>query len=122
MPMPMSIQVKRAYAPAAKDDGIRILVDRLWPRGLRKVDAAIDRCLKEVAPSPELRHWFGHAPERWDEFRRRYAEELCQSLEALTELRAIAAEQPLTLLFAAHDEEHNNAVALREVLLKQQNI
>jgi len=122
MPMPMSIQVKRAYAPAAKDDGIRILVDRLWPRGLRKVDAAIDRWLKDVAPSSELRHWFGHAPERWDEFRQRYAEELCQSQEALTELRAIAAEQPLTLLFAAHDEEHNNAVALREVLLKQLNV
>ncbi|HLO64047.1 MAG TPA: DUF488 domain-containing protein [Azonexus sp.] len=113
----LPIRVKRVYAPAAPDDGMRILVDRLWPRGLKKADAAIDRWLKQIAPSAELRRWFGHVPERWEEFRRRYAVELRQQPEALKELRELAADKPLTLLFAAHDEARNNAVVLREALL-----
>ena len=116
----LPIRVKRAYEPASPEDGTRILVDRLWPRGLRKADAAVDRWLKELAPSTELRQWFGHVPERWDEFHRRYQEELQQRPEKLDELRALAAAGPLTLLFSAHDEAHNNAVALRDVLQGQE--
>ncbi|MGE5548741.1 MAG: DUF488 domain-containing protein [Solirubrobacterales bacterium] len=111
------IRVKRAYAPAAGDDGVRVLVDRLWPRGLSKADAAIDAWRRDLAPSTDLRRWFGHAPERWEEFRRRYAEELAQQPEALAELRALAAHRRLTLLFGARDEARNNAVVLREALL-----
>ena len=116
----LPIRVKRAYEPASPEDGTRVLVDRLWPRGLRKTDAAVDHWVKELAPSTELRHWFGHVPERWDEFHRRYQEELQQRPEKLDELRALAAAGPLTLLFSAHDEAHNNAVALRDVLQGQE--
>lgn len=112
-----NIQLKRVYERAAPADGRRILVDRLWPRGLKKADAAIDRWMKEVAPSTELRKWFGHAPERWSEFRRRYSEELRGKEALLDELRTLVREGPVTLLYAAHDSEHNDAVALREVLL-----
>ena len=111
------IAVKRVYEPPAADDGARILVDRLWPRGLAKDTAHIDRWLRELAPSAALRRWFGHDPERWDEFRRRYAEELAGRDAELDELRGLARGRRLTLLFAAHDATHNNAAALREILL-----
>lgn len=114
----MSIEIKRVYDPPDPDDGARVLVDRLWPRGIRKEDAAIDRWMKEIAPSTELRRWFGHDPERWDAFRRRYETELESQKEALDWLRDQADRGTLTLLYAAHDSEHNNAVVLREVLLR----
>lgn len=110
------IKLKRVYEPASRTDGTRILVDRLWPRGLRKQDAAIDHWCKELAPSTALRQWFGHKAERWAEFSRRYKSELAQQTEALAELRGFARKGPITLLFAAHDELHNNAVVLRELL------
>ena len=109
------MKIKRAYAPAEAADGYRILVDRLWPRGISKEKAKIDLWLKSVAPSNELRKWFGHDPERFAEFDRRYRAELAES-GALDELRAVLREHPdATLLFAAHDE-HNNAVVLKELL------
>jgi uncharacterized protein YeaO (DUF488 family) len=111
------IRLKRAYEPPASEDGRRILVDRLWPRGLRKADAAIDRWVKEISPSIELRRWFGHDPGRWEEFRRRYRDELSAHSDVLDELRSLAREGPLTLVYSARDEDHNNAVVLREVLL-----
>jgi uncharacterized protein YeaO (DUF488 family) len=111
------VRLKRAYEQPTAEDGLRILVDRLWPRGLRKADAAIDFWEKDLAPSTELRQWFGHAPERWGEFRRRYALELRQHAERVAELRELARKTPVTLVYAAHDEAHNDAVVLREVLL-----
>ena len=90
------IQIKRAYAPLSPEDGVRVLVDRLWPRGLPKSDAAIDRWMKDLAPSTELRRWFGHDPSRWDEFRRRYRAELAQRPDLLDELRALAQRSRLT--------------------------
>lgn len=113
-----SIRLKRVYESASSEDGMRILVDRLWPRGLRKEDAAVDRWLKEIAPSTELRQWFGHDPVRWPEFRRRYTAELRQHTTMLDEIRELAKQGTVTLVFGAHDEQHNNAVVLREVLLK----
>ncbi len=114
----MRLQVKRAYAPPAPDDGQRVLVDRLWPRGLSRNAAQLDHWLKETAPSDALRRWFGHGPARWEEFRRRYLEELDQSeaAEALDRLTQLAAGGPLTLVYAARDEAHNNAVVLKELL------
>jgi uncharacterized protein YeaO (DUF488 family) len=111
------IRTKRAYDAPARDDGTRVLVDRLWPRGLKKSDAKISLWMKEVAPSTELRQWFGHDPARWDEFRRRYRAELKKKPELLGELRKLARKGPLTLVYAARDEQHNQAVALRENLL-----
>ncbi|AGH50405.1 hypothetical protein G432_13435 [Sphingomonas sp. MM-1] len=112
---PQDIRIKRAYLAPADDDGRRILVDRLWPRGLAKAKAAIDLWLKDVAPSTELRHWFGHDPARWAEFRKRYAAELAGN-PAVAELREIAGRERVTLVYAAHDEAHNNAVALAAYL------
>jgi uncharacterized protein YeaO (DUF488 family) len=112
-----NVRLKRAYEKAAPGDGPRILIDRLWPRGLKKVDAAVDRWLKELAPSTELRKWFGHEPARWDEFRRRYAKEVRLHPDGLRQLRALARSRPITLLYSARDEEHNDAVALRALLL-----
>jgi uncharacterized protein YeaO (DUF488 family) len=112
-----NIRLKRAYRPAAPDDGVRILVDRLWPRGLRKSDAAIDRWIKDIAPSTALRKWFAHDPARWPEFRRRYAAEVRGHQDQLAELRAIVRKGPVTLVFAARDELRNDAVVLRSVLL-----
>ena len=110
------MKIKRAYAPAEESDGYRILVDRLWPRGISKEKAQIDLWLKSVAPSNELRKWFGNDPEKFPEFEQRYRAELAES-GALDELRAVLREHPdATLLFAAHDEEHNNAVVLKELL------
>jgi len=115
MPRP-KIQLKRAYALPASDDGVRVLVDRLWPRGLSKSAAAVDHWLKELAPSTELRRWFAHDPARWEEFRRRYKAELAQATDRLDELRVLARGRRVTLLFAAKDEAHNNAVVLRDIL------
>lgn len=115
--MSRRIKVKRVYDPPAPEDGLRILVDRLWPRGLSKEAARIDCWLKDAAPSAELRRWFGHDPARWDEFRRRYAAELRANPEALESLRAmLRGRGAATLLFAARDAERNNAVALKEML------
>ena len=110
------MKIKRAYVPVEDTDGYRILVDRLWPRGISKDKAKIDLWLKSVAPSNDLRKWFGHDPERFPEFSKRYQAELEES-GALDELRAAIKEHPnATLLFAAHDEEHNNAVVLQHLL------
>lgn len=117
MSPPDTIWLKRAYAPVDAGDGIRILVDRLWPRGISKDRAAIDYWMKDIAPSTALRQWFGHDPAKWAEFRRRYAAELSGKPELLAELRALIAAGPVTLVYAAHDEVHNDAVMLREYLL-----
>ena len=111
------VKLKRAYEPATADDGIRVLIDRLWPRGVRKADAAIDQWVKEIAPSTALRKWFGHDPVRWPEFRRRYSAEVHRHPEQLGRLRALARQGRITLVFSAHDEVHNDAVALRKFLL-----
>lgn len=110
------IRLKRAYEKASPDDGERILVERLWPRGVTRARAAIDLWLKEVAPSPELRKWFGHEPEKWKEFERRYWKELRDRKEMLDLLRRKAKQGTVTFVYAARDEEHNGAVALRELL------
>lgn len=112
----MEIRLKRAYAAPAEDDGLRVLVDRLWPRGLKKEAARIDWWPREIAPSRELRQWFGHQPARWAEFRKRYFAELDGRRELIAELQAKAATGRLTLIFAARDEEHNNAAALKQYL------
>lgn len=112
------IRLKRAYEPPSAEDGARVLVDRLWPRGVRKADAGIERWMKDIAPSTELRQWFGHDPERWPEFRRRYLAELRQHASELEELRELARHDGVTLVFGARDEEYNDAVVLREMLLR----
>ena len=112
----LDITLKRAYDPAAADDGYRVLVDRLWPRGVSREDARLDDWARELAPSTELRRWFGHDPERFEEFQRRYREELAQHGDELEELRARASSVRLTLVFGARDTEHNDAVVLAEVL------
>lgn len=114
----MTVRLKRIYDAKADDDGQRILVDRLWPRGIKREAAHIDLWLREIAPSPTLRQWFGHDPERWAEFRRRYREELRENDSALEELRARCKDQVVTLLFAAKDMEYNHAVVLRDMLTK----
>ena len=111
------IKLKRAYSPPSTGDGTRILIDRLWPRGVKKPDAAIDRWIKDIAPSTALRKWFGHDSARWQEFRRRYATEIRNHADQLAELRAAAHKGPVTLVFGARDELHNDAVVLRDVLL-----
>lgn len=112
----MRITVKRVYEKASKSDGRRILVDRIWPRGVSKADARIDDWLKELAPSTALRAWFNHDPARWAEFQRRYARELDANAEALAGLRRHAEAGPVTLVYAARDERHNNALALKHYL------
>lgn len=113
-----NIKLKRAYEKPSAKDGARILVDRLWPRGLTKDKAAIDHWFKDVAPSAKLRKWFAHDPDRWNEFRRRYSDELYQHSLQLTEIRKLARRSPITLVFGARDELHNDAVVLRDLLLK----
>ena len=110
------LKLKRAREPATRADGYRVLVERLWPRGVRKAELPLDAWLKEVAPSTELRRWFGHDPARWAEFRRRYWAELKQQPDALALLREKARRGTVTLLYAARDPEHNNAVALKGML------
>lgn len=112
-----NVQLKRAYAKAAPRDGVRVLIDRLWPRGVTKQAAAIDHWFKELAPSTGLRQWFGHDPARWQNFRRRYSSEIRANPEMLKALRSLARKGPITLVYAAHDEAHNDAVVLRNVLL-----
>src|SRR6476620_3382633 len=101
-----NIKLKRAYDSAGSGDGTRILIDRLWPRGVRKADAAIDLWAKDIAPSTALRKWFGHDPARWQEFRRRYAAEVHNNADSLAELRAAARKGTITLVFGARDELH----------------
>jgi uncharacterized protein YeaO (DUF488 family) len=110
------IKLKRAYEPPEPGDGTRVLIDRLWPRGIKKADAAIDRWLRDIAPSTELRRWFGHRPERWPEFRRRYLAELQDQPELVEQVRKAARDGPVTLVYAARDEAHNDAVVLKELL------
>ncbi|CDX59304.1 conserved hypothetical protein [Mesorhizobium plurifarium] len=114
--MTFEVAVKRVYETPAKADGQRVLVDRLWPRGVSKKDAELTLWLKEIAPSDELRKWFGHEPERWPEFQKRYQAELDANGDAVAELRDLLREGKVTLLYGAHDEAHNNAVALAEYL------
>lgn len=111
----MDIKIKRVYEKPSASDGKRILIDRLWPRGLSKAEAQVDLWLKEIAPSGELRKWFGHEPEKWDEFRKRYRAELDKNKDAVSQLKS-AATGKTTLLYAAKDTEHNNAVVLKEYL------
>jgi uncharacterized protein YeaO (DUF488 family) len=110
------VQIKRIYEPTEPSDGFRVLVDRLWPRGISKERAALDLWMKEIAPSPELRLWFGHDPERWTEFQSRYRAELKEHDSDIAELRSHAHKGTVTLLFGARDVEHNEAVVLKEVL------
>ena len=112
-----NVKLKRAYERPDAGDGTRVLIDRLWPRGVKKVDAAIDQWVKDIAPSTALRKWFGHDPARWQEFRSRYAAEVHEHPEQLHRLRAMAREGPITLVYSAHDEVHNDAVALRDIIL-----
>lgn len=117
--MSTHVWIRRAYEPPTRNDGARILVDRVWPRGVRKDAAAIAEWARDVAPSDGLRKWFGHDPSRWDEFRRRYRTELRtdpKARAALDELVARARKRRITLVYGAHDTEHNQAVALREVI------
>jgi uncharacterized protein YeaO (DUF488 family) len=113
------IKTKRVYDAPSSSDGVRILVDRLWPRGLRKEDAAISHWLRDLAPSDALRQWFAHEPARWPGFRKRYAIELASQREAVRKVRDLARRGAVTLLYAAHDVAHNNAVALRNILLRR---
>jgi uncharacterized protein YeaO (DUF488 family) len=112
-----NIKLKRAYDAPSPGDGTRILVDRLWPRGISKQKAALDQWMKEIAPSTELRKWLHHDPKRWTEFRRRYTEELRQHPDLVAELRSLAHEGTVTLVYAAHDETRNHAIVLRNALL-----
>jgi uncharacterized protein YeaO (DUF488 family) len=112
------VHLKRAYEPAARDDGHRVLVERLWPRGLRKEQAHLDEWLKDIAPSDALRKWFHHDPKRWPEFEKRYARELSSETarEVIDDLVSRATSENVTLVFSAHDERHNNAVVLKEMI------
>ncbi|WP_437200804.1 DUF488 domain-containing protein [Planctomicrobium sp. SH664] len=113
------IQIARAYNLGKKEGEYRVLVDRLWPRGVSKIKLQLDRWCKEIAPSTELREWFRHDPRRWTDFNRRYRDELHQQRELLEELRGVTIEHPLLLIYGAKDELHNNAIVLREVLLQR---
>lgn len=115
-PTPPRISIKRAYVPPAEGDGCRILIDRIWPRGLSKADLRLDACVKDVAPSTELRKWFGHDPGKWTGFRQRYFAELDARPEAVETLLAACGARDLTLVFAAKDADHSNAAALRDYL------
>lgn len=116
------IKLKRAYDRPTAGDGTRVLIDRLWPRGVTKADAAIDYWFKELAPSTALRKWFGHDPARWQEFRRRYTAEVHEHPEMVNQLRSMARQGTITLVFSAHDELHNDAVVLRDLLLGRQAV
>ena len=112
-----NVRLKRAYEPPAADDGVRILVDRLWPRGVSKKSAALDHWMKDIAPSTRLRKWFGHDPDRWEEFCNRYAHEVSQHPDLLDRLRSLARQGSITLVYSAHDEVHNDAVELKDLIL-----
>ncbi|MEO0248867.1 MAG: DUF488 domain-containing protein [candidate division WOR-3 bacterium] len=113
------IKIKRVYDRPSTEDGKRILVDRLWPRGLKKEETKVDEWLKDIAPSDTLRKWFGHDPARWADFKRRYKHELKDKAEIIVQLRNEAKKGQVTLLFAAKDAEHNNAAVLKEVIERQ---
>ena len=117
--MKSTLRIKRVYEAPAKEDGTRVLVDRIWPRGLSKQQAAVDEWMKVIAPSSDLRSWFGHDPQRWEEFQRRYTLELDAHAEAWQPLVDAAAVDDITLLYSSRDTEHNNAVALRDYLKAQ---
>lgn len=114
----MTFQIKRAYEPAERSDGMRILVDRLWPRGVKKTTLKLDRWIKDVAPTPQLRQWFGHKPTRFAEFSRRYRAELAGNT-AVAELRKLGERKPVTLIYAARDPAVNHALVLESVLQKR---
>ena len=112
----MDVQLKLVYEPVAATDGYRVLIDRIWPRGVKREDAHLDEWARELAPSTELRTWFGHDPAHFEEFQRRYTEELASQEGKLRELRRRAREGTLTLVYAARDTDHNDAVVLAEIL------
>lgn len=114
------LKTKRVYEPAEHNDGTRFLVDRLWPRGIRKEDLKMEAWVKDVAPSPELRKWFAHDPAKWTEFQKRYRAELKANPEAWKPILAAAQRGPVTLLYSARDTEHNSAILLKEFLEGQQ--
>lgn len=114
-----TIQIKRVYEDKSKNDGHRILIDRLWPRGVSKEDAHFDEWMKELAPSTELRKWFDHKPERFEEFSKRYKKELAEKKELLDKLKELAKKRKVTLLFAAKDTEINNAVVIKDILMRK---
>jgi uncharacterized protein YeaO (DUF488 family) len=114
------LKLKRAYDPVARDDGTRFLVERLWPRGLSKTQLRLDAWMKDVAPSTELRRWFGHDPEKWSRFRTRYFRELDSRPESWRPILSAARGRAVTLVYSSHDEENNNAVALTEYLQAKQ--
>jgi uncharacterized protein YeaO (DUF488 family) len=113
------LKLKRAYEPASREDGTRFLVERLWPRGVKKTELRLDAWLKDIAPSPELRKWYSHDVTKWSEFQKRYRNELNQHREALNPVLQAASRGTVTLIYAAHDTEHNSAVVLRDYLEKQ---
>jgi uncharacterized protein YeaO (DUF488 family) len=115
----MSLTIKRVYEPPDASDGVRVLVDRLWPRGLSKDKAKVDRWMKELAPSDALRRWFGHDPAKWADFRKRYQAELRAGSELVKALAAATQRGRVTLLYAARDEQHNNAVVLADFIKKK---
>jgi uncharacterized protein YeaO (DUF488 family) len=110
------IRIKRIYDPPQKSDGFRLLIDRLWPRGIKKAEAAIDLWLKEIAPSSALRRWFSHDPKKWPEFQQRYMQELKEKSELITFILGKASKQPITLLYSAKDTQYNNAQVLQAFL------
>ena len=112
----LKVRVKRIYEPAEEADGYRVLVDRLWPRGVSKDGASLDAWMREIAPSAELRRWFGHDVSRWREFKRRYAGELDTRQDLVAEILSLAKQRPVTLLYSARDTDHNQAVALARYL------
>jgi uncharacterized protein YeaO (DUF488 family) len=112
----LAVRVKRIYEPPEPGDGYRLLVDRLWPRGVSRESASLDAWMREVAPTSELRRWFGHDATRWHEFKRRYAVELGARQDLVAEILSLARDRPLTLLYSARDPDHNQAVALAEYL------
>lgn len=112
----MKIQIKRVYDEPSETDGKRILIDRLWPRGVSKAKAKVDLWLKAIAPSTPLRQWFGHDPGKWEEFKKRYKDELDHNSEAVAQLRALMTKEKVTLVYGAKDQEHNDAVVLQEYL------
>lgn len=114
-----TIQLKRVYEDKSKDDGYRVFVDRLWPRGVSKEDVHFDEWMKELAPSTELRKWFDHKPERFEEFSKRYKKELAEQKELLDKLKELAKKKKVTLLFAAKDTEINNAVVIKDILMRK---
>lgn len=110
------VRLKRVYEELSPDDGKRVLVERLWPRGVSKEEAHVDLWLKDIAPSPELRKWFGHDPEKWEEFRKLYWQELDRNHSVVSKLRDLIQQSDVTFIYAAHDEVHNSAVILKEYL------